>query len=374
MKKIPFLLSVLLLSLPAMTQAQEKGFVLKGCLPGMRDGIKVALLSSENLSSETIVETTVKNGCFELRGKVAHPILCTLTTNNLDLLAQNAIHPDSVNTDSIRWTYTSIFLDNAEMKVEAARYSDMFTDWAITPDFRITGGEVQNDFNEYNLSLYQASNGNARRDEQTDMKKKWDFILSHPHSVISVYFANDFLQRGYGLTQEQVDKLEKAVISVPADTARFTLFKSLLQYARQTTVGAPLVNLELTDTDGKTLDLKDVVPEGKFVLIDFWASWCGMCLYAMPDIKKLQEQYHEQFVVIGVSCDRDVKAWKNMMEKKKMPWKQYLLSRQGYEDFFKKYRVGNGVPYYTMITPDGKVMKAPSGVGEISHILKLYCK
>lgn len=374
MKKIPFLLSVLLLSLPAMTQAQEKGFVLKGCLPGIRDGVKVALLSSEDLSSETIVETTVKNGCFELRGKVAHPMLCTLTTNNLDLLAQNAIHPDSVNTDSIQWTYTSVFLDNAEMKVEAARYSDMFTDWAITPGFRITGGEVQNDFNEYNLSLYQASNGNARRDEQTDMKKKWDFILSHPHSVISVYFANDFLQRGYGLTQEQVDKLEKAVISVPADTARFTLFKSLLQYAKQTTVGAPLVNLELTDTDGKTLDLKDVVPEGKFVLIDFWASWCGMCLYAMPDIKKLQEQYHEQFVVIGVSCDRDVKAWKNMMEKKKMPWKQYLLSKQGYEDFFKKYRVGNGVPYYTMIAPDGKVMKALSRVEEISQILKLYCK
>lgn len=90
MKKIPFLLSVLFLSLPVWMQAQEKGFVLKGCLPGMRDGVKVALLNSENLSSETIVETTAKNGCFELRGKVAHPILCTLTTNNLDLLAQYA--------------------------------------------------------------------------------------------------------------------------------------------------------------------------------------------------------------------------------------------------------------------------------------------
>ena len=374
MKKIPFLLSVLFLSLPVWMQAQEKGFVLKGCLPGMRDGVKVALLNSEDLSSETIVETTAKNGCFELRGKVAHPILCTLTTNNLDLLAQYAPHPDSVNTDSIRWTYTSVFLDNAEMKVEAARYSDLFTDWSVTPYFRITGGEVQNDFNEYHLSLYQASDGNPQKDDQTETEKSWDFILSHPHSVISVYFANNMLQRGYGLTKEQVDKLEKAVVSVPADTARFTLFKNLIEYAKQTTVGAPLVNLELTSTDGKTVNLEDIVPKDKFVLIDFWASWCGMCLYAMPDIKKLQEQYHEQFVVIGVSCDRDEKAWRNMMEKKKMPWKQYLLSKQGYEDFFKKYRVGNSVPYYTMIAPDGKVMKAPSGVEEISTILKLYCK
>ena len=260
------------------------------------------------------------------------------------------------------------------MKVEAARYSDLFTDWSVTPYFRITGGEVQNDFNEYNLSLYQASDGNPQKDDQTETEKSWDFILSHPHSVISVYFANNMLQRGYGLTKEQVDKLKKAVVSVPADTARFTLFKNLIEYAKQTTVGAPLVNLELTSTDGKTVNLEDIVPKDKFVLIDFWASWCGMCLYAMPDIKKLQEQYHEQFVVIGVSCDRDEKAWRNMMEKKKMPWKQYLLSKQGYEDFFKKYRVGTSVPYYTMIAPDGKVMKAPSGVEEISTILKLYCK
>lgn len=315
-----------------------------------------------------------KERMLRTAGKVAHPILCTLTTNNLDLLAQYAPHPDSVNTDSIRWTYTSVFLDNAEMKVEAARYSDLFTDWSVTPYFRITGGEVQNDFNEYNLSLYQASDGNPQKDDQTETEKSWDFILSHPHSVISVYFANNMLQRGYGLTKEQVDKLEKAVVSVPADTARFTLFKNLIEYAKQTTVGAPLVNLELTSTDGKTVNLEDIVPKDKFVLIDFWASWCGMCLYAMPDIKKLQEQYHEQFVVIGVSCDRDEKAWRNMMEKKKMPWKQYLLSKQGYEDFFKKYRVGNSVPYYTMIAPDGKVMKAPSGVEEISTILKLYCK
>ena len=66
--------------------AQEKGFVIKGRIPGMPDGVKVSLLAAEKdlLGGEnsTLVETTVKNGYFELRGKVDAPLLCTLITNN----------------------------------------------------------------------------------------------------------------------------------------------------------------------------------------------------------------------------------------------------------------------------------------------------
>ena len=64
MKKIPFLLSVLFLSLPVWMQAQEKGFVLKGCLPGMRDGVKVALLGNHrrNNGKERMLRTAGKSG------------------------------------------------------------------------------------------------------------------------------------------------------------------------------------------------------------------------------------------------------------------------------------------------------------------------
>lgn len=64
-----FIIISLLLSFVGLgVSAQEKGFVIKGQIPGMKDGIKVSLLTAETAPSEVIVETTVKNGCFELQG------------------------------------------------------------------------------------------------------------------------------------------------------------------------------------------------------------------------------------------------------------------------------------------------------------------
>ena len=75
------------------------------------------------------------------------------------------------------------------------------------------------------------------------------------------------------MTKEQVETLEKSILSVPADTARFALFQERIAHAKLTVVGAPLINLEMNDLDGKLINLVDVAHDGKFMLVDFWASW-----------------------------------------------------------------------------------------------------
>lgn len=351
----------------SVVQAQQGGFVIKGTLPGIKDGVSVAVLAGEDRSQGTLAETTAKDGRFELHGSVRRPQLCTLITNNLGLVDMQT------EKDSIHWTYTSVFVSNTEMEVKAPTYADMPNDKPITSRFKVEGGQPQNDFNDYNTALFSAGKTPEQRHEKED-SVQWTFIGSHPQSVVSAYFANILLQRGYNLTAEQVAFLEKTITGVPADTARFNEFKQRLGYAKNTAIGAPLIDLELRDTAGTVVHLKDLVPQGKFLLIDFWASWCGMCIGAMPEIREIQKKYSPQLVVIGVSCDKKEDAWRRAMEKHPEPWTQYVMTPQGYKDFFNKYQVGDGVPYYTLVAPDGRVMKAPGHTSEIDKTLGFYLK
>lgn len=356
-----------LCAMAVAAQAQGNGFVIRGCLPGIKDGVNVGLVSEEARNAGVIAETKAKNGCFELRGNVRHPELCTLMTNNLEL------RETQTEKDSIRWTYTSVFVSNTEMEVKADSYADVPFNEPVNDKFIITGGEAQEDFNAYNIMRSEAVKGREYSEQRED-SLVWVFISERPTSVVSAMFANRLLQRGYNLTAEQVAFLEKKITAVPADTARFSEFKQRLGYAKNTAIGAPLIDLELTDTAGTVAHLKDLVPQGKFVLIDFWASWCGMCIGAMPEIQAIQKRFAPELVVIGVSCDTKEGAWRKAMEKHPNPWPQYIMTQNGYRDFFNKYQVGDGVPYYTLVAPDGRVMKAPSHPSEIRETLEFYLK
>ena len=345
--------------------ASAQEFTIEGRVPGMRDGVSVALLCNH----ETLAETRVKDGAFRLQGSVARPEVCTFITNNMELVQQHGWP-----TDSICWTYTDVFVDNVPMTVQADSYADMRQDFNCTPSFRITGGEVQEDFNAYNLMVYQRSGGDAKKARTVREQAAREFIKSHPHSAVSLLFANECLERAYALTREEVDSLAACILSVPADTARHAEFLRLVDRARKASAGSGVVDLALEDTLGKPCNLCEVIPVGKLVLVDFWASWCGMCLGAMPDIKELYEQYAPDFAVIGVSCDEKVDAWRGAMERKPMPWPEYRLTPQGFKDFFSKYGVGNGVPYYMMVAPDGRVLRKPGGVEDIRRVLENHFK
>ncbi|OKZ19197.1 MAG: hypothetical protein BHV81_06185 [Butyricimonas synergistica] len=357
MKRL-IIISLLLSFVGAGVSAQEKEFVIKGQIPGMKDGIHVSLLTAETVSSEVIVETTVKNGCFELRGRVESPMLCTLITNNLALVS------GLDETEKIRWTYTPVFVDNVEMTVETVHYDSIPFSDPITPCFKITGGEVQEDFNTYNLSIV--------RDKESK-EKQWEFILSHPHSVISAYLGNIMMRGGYELTREEVEKLEKAIVSLPADPVRFKVFRKNCEYAKQTVKNSAIVNLALNDVEGKACNLSEVIPQGKYLLVDFWATWCGPCMAAIPNVKKLVERFPDTFAVIGVSCDTNLKAWKAAIEREKATWPQYVLSKEGYKDFLTKYQTG-GVPYFLILDKEGKVISNPGGIGDVEREVERLCK
>ena len=337
MKKTLYILAFSFVTL-AM-QAQQKGFTVTGQL-NMLDGTSVGIVAQKNnSSSEDVASGVVKDGKFQLTGAIGQPQPATFMTNNLDLVEKNGWP-----TDSIKWTYTEMFLSDDNI--------------TVTPDLKIEGGEIQSDYN-----AFIAEGGEYQADP-------WTFIETHPQSVISVWLANKLFERAYNLEASQVEKLESNIKENPLDPQRYEEFRQRITDAKKTTIGSPLLDLPVIDTKGNEVMLTTVLPQKKYVLIDFWASWCGICIHAMPEIKQIAEKYNDVLGVIGVSIDEKESAWKAAMQRNPDPWAQYMTTDEGYRTISKKYQLGAGVPYYLLLDDKGCVLKSPGNPEEISELLK----
>ena len=349
--------------LSSCKEAERQTFCIHGTVEGLPAGVEIGLLAGEDMSSEEIATAVVqKDGEFWLEGRIDHPMLCTLTTNNLALLGEEA---EKNNYVGVKWTYTPVFVENADMEIQVPSY-DLVPDAPESKDFHIVGSKSHDDYCEYIRLTSLCSYSNPTFDFD------FQFISKHPTSVVSVYAANRQLTNGYNLTLEQIHQLQQTITGCPADTARYNRFVERAKRAEKTAVGSAIVDLSLVTSDGANCQLEDVVKahKGKLLLIDFWASWCGICRASTPAIKELYSTYRrEKFEVISISCDEDGAAWREAMQKDQMPWAQYCLTPDGYKDFFEKYQL-IGVPYYLLVDPEGKVIANPPGVEAISGLVR----
>ena len=121
-------------------------------------------------------------------------------------------------------------------------------------------------------------------------------------------------------------------------------------------IGQQYTDLEMADPDGKMHKISELVGEGKYVLVDFWASWCGPCKAEMPNVLEAYNKYHAKgFEVIGVSFDEKKDAWVKAVGQLKMPWLQ-ISDLKGFNCAAAPIYKIDAIPDNILIDPQGRIV------------------
>lgn len=120
--------------------------------------------------------------------------------------------------------------------------------------------------------------------------------------------------------------------------------------------GNPFTDVALQTPQGTTKKLSDYCGKGNYVLVDFWASWCGPCRAEMPRVREAYEKYHPKgFEIVGVSLDNDKAAWTGAIQRMNLKW-PHLSDLKGWQSAAAQAYGINSIPATLLLDPQGKIV------------------
>jgi peroxiredoxin/acylphosphatase len=325
-------------------QNQTKGFEIKGNVTGLADGkVQIVTMTDDHA---VIASDSVKNGVFSLKGSVTEPTLYFLV----------------MSTEQPQYLY----VENKPISITGSK--------ADIKNIKIEGSQTHSDFVEFNKKfnpLIAELNGFAALIQaETDDKKKedlfkkydsvvkrvntevGDFVAAKPSSYVSAFLLSVSAQV---LANPVV--MEQRFNSLTEEVRNSEIGKGLAQsiaYFKIGAVGTEALDFTQNDVDGKPVKLSSF--KGKYVLLDFWASWCKPCRAENPNVVKVYNQFKDKnFTVLGVSLDQSKDAWVKAIDADRLTWNHVSDLQQWNNAVAQMYHI-QSIPGNFLIDPNGKIV------------------
>ncbi|MEZ4990964.1 MAG: TlpA disulfide reductase family protein [Saprospiraceae bacterium] len=316
----------------------QSGFSIKGNLENA-ESLKVYLTQrggalatgTETLLLDSVV---VANGQFKLQGRIEEPGYYSIIVESKrgwkPFLLENKEYEITGDADAI-WKAEVDGSDEISIKKEyAERVNPLIT------KMNIAGDSLQVMFGRGDTSLARVyAEQNMFYSKQIKLVAK-DIILKYPEAYTSLFLFPEL--EGVLNMEEQQQLYEKLSDGLKQHSFAKHLYYELYELHDLIRIGKEAIPISLQDQFGNAVSLKDF--QGKYVLIDFWASWCGPCRADHPSLIELYEQYHSKGLeILSISIDHKIEHWKRAIAEDKLPWPNVLDLKNGQNEVASQYGI-----------------------------------
>lgn len=330
--------------LPLCSHAQKK-VTISGHIPALINGSKIYLVRLDGRLDSAVTE----NGRFRM-------VLDIPYGDGYRMLA---------NDEQGHHYSNQFFLDEGAVQISAS--GPLFGDVQLSGNSSFVKEYLGWKQQEAADSLLKQE-GPTRYEARFANYERW--ILAHPRSPLSTYIvARELFKRYY---PEKWLPLVDALKGPATETGIYQRLQQSAATARITAVGQVAPDFTISDSTGKPISLSSF--RGKYVLIDFWASWCAPCRAENPHVlQAYQKLGARNFTVLGISLDDDRHRWLQAVKEDGMPWTQ-VCDFKAFNGKAAKLFDLVAIPSNFLIGPDGKILSRTMMGADLDKQLEHYIR